>query len=324
LGSEFTPTLQEGTLVLRLTMAPSISLEKATSTIMKMERRIKEFPAVKEVMSRIGRPEAGSHPHPVNYAEIYIELNPRDTWGSLGSKGELIEGLEHELSAFPGIQLNFTQPIQNAFDELLTGIKAQLALKVFGEDLTVLRTKAQEIYNAIDLVPGLVDLSVEQSFGQPQLQIIADRDACSRYGVNVNKILELVESALGGEVIDYILTSVGYTYNNTIESSDLLDPSCGSGGFLVRATRRLVSRFQIKFGKTDKKELKNPKNWRTIIGKLTPDEAKIILESIQGHIYGLDINPFACHINHFHNFSVSFVKNAVCTADKLALSIYLS
>jgi cobalt-zinc-cadmium resistance protein CzcA len=208
LGTEFIPTLEEGSIFIGVTMAPSISLEKATSTIMKMEGNIKEFPAVKEVMSRIGRPEAGSHPHPVNYAEIYIELNPLKSWGSLGSKGELIEELEHELSSFPGIQLNFTQPIQNAFDELLTGIKAQLALKVFGEDLKVLRTKAQEIYNAIDIVPGLVDLSVEQSFGQPQIQIIADRDACSRYGVSVNTILELVESALGGEVIDYIFLNV--------------------------------------------------------------------------------------------------------------------
>jgi len=205
LGTEFIPTLEEGSIFIGVTMAPSISLQTATDTIMKMERRIKEFPAVKEVMSRIGRPEAGSHPHPVNYAEIYIELNPE---GSQGSKQDLIEELDHELSSFPGIQLNFTQPIQNAFDELLTGIKAQLALKVFGEDLTVLRTKAQEIYNAIDMVPGLVDLSVEQSFGQPQIQIIADRDACSRFGVNVNKILELVESALGGEVIDYIFLNV--------------------------------------------------------------------------------------------------------------------
>ena len=208
LGTEFIPTLEEGSIFVGVTMAPSISLEKATDTIMKMERTIKEFPAVKEVMSRIGRPEAGSHPHPVNYAEIYIELNPSNTWGPLGSKEELIEELNHDLSSFAGIQLNFTQPIQNAFDELLTGIKAQLALKIFGEDLTVLRTKAQEIYNSIDLVPGLVDLSVEQSFGQPQIQIIADRDACSRYGVNVNKILELVESALGGEVIDYIFLNV--------------------------------------------------------------------------------------------------------------------
>lgn len=98
------------------------------------------------------------------------------------------------------------------------------------------------------------------------------------------------------EVIDYILTSVGYTYSYDIETKDLLDPACGSGGFLVRASRRLISRYLMKFGKTDKKELRNPKNWKEISSRLSADEAKIILEAIQEHIYGLDINPFACHI----------------------------
>ncbi len=98
------------------------------------------------------------------------------------------------------------------------------------------------------------------------------------------------------EVIDYILTSVGYTYSHDIETKDILDPSCGSGGFLVRSSRRLISRYLMKFGKTDKKELRNPKNWREIVNRLSPDEAKIILEAIKDHIYGLDINPFACHI----------------------------
>jgi len=98
------------------------------------------------------------------------------------------------------------------------------------------------------------------------------------------------------EIIDYILTSVGYTYSYNIETKDLLDPACGSGGFLVRASRRLISRFLMKFGKTNKRELREPKNWKEIIGRLSPDEAKIILEAIQEHIYGLDINPFACHI----------------------------
>ncbi len=98
------------------------------------------------------------------------------------------------------------------------------------------------------------------------------------------------------EVIDYILTSVGYTYSYDIETKDILDPACGSGGFLVRASRRLISRYLMKFRKTDKRELRDPKNWKEIVSRLSPDEAKIILESIQEHIYGLDINPFACHI----------------------------
>lgn len=98
------------------------------------------------------------------------------------------------------------------------------------------------------------------------------------------------------EVIDYILTSVGYTYNNDIETKDLLDPACGSGGFLVRATRRLISRYLVKFGKAEKKELKDPKNWKEIVSRLNPDEAKIIIESVKAHVFGLDINPFAVHI----------------------------
>ncbi|MCK5266978.1 MAG: efflux RND transporter permease subunit, partial [Spirochaetes bacterium] len=183
LGTEFIPTLEEGSIMIGVTMAPSISLQKATETIMKMERKIIEFSEVEEVISRIGRPEAGSHPHPVNYAEIHIELMPMSSWKSHSKKDELIEDLNHELSLYSGVQLNFTQPIQNAFDELLTGVRAQLAIMIFGEDLTILREKAQEIHNAIDIVPGLVDLSVEQSFGQPQVQVIADRAACSRYGV---------------------------------------------------------------------------------------------------------------------------------------------
>ncbi len=204
LGTEFVPTLEEGSILIGVTMAPSISLEKATETVLMMEKRIVELPEVEEVVSRIGRPEAGSHPHPVNYAEVHIELRPLSDWQRFADKQALIDELTEILKPFPGVQLNFTQPIQNAFDELLSGIKAQLAIKLYGEDLEVLRQKAAEIRNAVDNVPGLVDLSVEQSFGQPQIQVIADRAACARYGVSVDRILEIVELAVGGEVIDQI------------------------------------------------------------------------------------------------------------------------
>ena len=204
MGTEFIPTLEEGSIMIGVAMAPSISLEKGTETIMKMERKIMKFPEVEEVVSRVGRPEAGSHPHPVNYAEIHIELKPTSEWKNYSNKKQLVEALNKKLSTTPGVQLNFTQPIQNAFDELLSGIKAQLAIKIYGEDLTVLREKAIEIRNAIDQVPGLVDLSVEQNFGQPQIQVIANRAACARYGISVSQILEMVELAVGGEVIDNI------------------------------------------------------------------------------------------------------------------------
>jgi len=204
LGTEFIPTLEEGSILIGVTMAPSISLEQGTKLVMEMEQQIVRFSPVKETISRIGRPEAGSHPHPVNYAEIHIELKPSGEWSDFSNKADLIAAMEQRLKPFPGVQLNFTQPIQNAFDELLSGIKAQLAIKLFGEDLAVLREKAEQIRGAIDNVPGLVNLSSEQSFGQPQVQIVADRRACARYGVTVSEIMEMVELAVGGEVIDNI------------------------------------------------------------------------------------------------------------------------
>jgi len=204
LGTEFIPTLEEGSIMIGVAMAPSISLEKGTETVMQIEREILKFDEVTETVSRVGRPEAGSHPHPVNYAEVHISLKPFDKWKNYSSKEKLIEAINKALEKIPGVQLNFTQPIQNAFDELLSGIKAQLAIKLYGEDLSVLRKKATEIKNTIDNIPGLVDLSAEQSFGQPQVQVIADRAACARYGVSVSQILEMVEMAVGGEVIDNI------------------------------------------------------------------------------------------------------------------------
>ena len=204
LGTEFIPTLEEGSILIGVSMAPSISLDKATETIMKIEKQLTKYKEVKQTISRIGRPETGSHPHPVNYAEVHIELFPRTEWVGFKDKASLIESMEARLSKFPGIQLNFSQPIQNAFDELLSGTKTELAIKVFGEELEVLKEKATEIKNKIDKVEGLVDLSLEQSFGQPQLQVRVDRSACSRYGVNVSALLEKVEIAIGGESIDQV------------------------------------------------------------------------------------------------------------------------
>ncbi len=203
-GTEFIPTLEEGSILIGVTMAPSISLEKATETVMGMERSIMKNQAVAETVSRIGRPEAGSHPHPVNYAEIHISLKPKEEWPVKGDKKAVVRALQKDLSAYKGVKLNFTQPIQNAFDELLSGVKAQLAIKVFGEDLGVLQKKAIAIQEAIEDVPGLVDLNTEQALGQPQIQVIADRAACARYGITVSQILEIVEVAVGGEAVDSI------------------------------------------------------------------------------------------------------------------------
>ncbi len=204
LGTEFIPTLEEGAVQINVAMAPSISLVKATETIMRLERIVMEFDGVEQTVAKIGRPEAGSHPHPVNSSHIQIMLKPREEWQVFNSKEELVQALNKKLSDYPGVQLVFSQPIQSMFDELLSGVKTQLAVKLYGEDLTLLRTKAEEIKEVIEPIEGLVDLSTEQSFGQPQIQIEANRETCARYGVDVSEILEVVELAIGGEVISQL------------------------------------------------------------------------------------------------------------------------
>lgn len=204
IGTEFIPTLEEGSIFMGVSMAPSISLEESTRIVTEIEKVIMEHPEVREVLSRTGRAEAGSHPHPVNFAAVHIEFK-EDAWGGgYSGKQEFIEQLNQELASIPGIQLNFMQPIQHYFEELLSGVKAQLAIKLFGEDLDILQQKSSEIRNALSEIPGLVDLSVEQNLGQPQVQVIADREACARLGVPVNRIMEMVEMAIGGEVIDQL------------------------------------------------------------------------------------------------------------------------
>jgi cobalt-zinc-cadmium resistance protein CzcA len=207
LGTEFIPALEEGVIQINVAMAPSISLEKATETIMKLERRIKQFDEVDMTLAKIGRPEAGSHPHPVNSAHIQLMLKPEKEWKKHKNKKELVESINKALIHYPGVQLNFSQPIQNMFDELLSGVKTQLAIKVYGDDLNIIKSKSEEIKEYITSVKGLVDLASEQSFGQPQVQILADRNACARYGVNVSDILEVVELAIGGETIDQVFVN---------------------------------------------------------------------------------------------------------------------
>jgi len=123
LGTEFIPVLEEGVVQVGITMSPSIALEEATEIVSQMQRKVGEFSEVESSVSRIGRPEAGSHPHPVNFGMIQAVLRPPDSWQNHHSKAELVESIHHVLAETPGVQLNFTQPIQNLFDELLSGVR---------------------------------------------------------------------------------------------------------------------------------------------------------------------------------------------------------
>ena len=207
LGSEFTPTLQEGTLILRLTMAPSISLTESTKVTMRVERRLMKIPEVRGVVSRIGRGEVGAHTDPVNSAEMYILLKPREQW-RFSSQEELEEAIREGVGEIPGVLTNFTQPIAMTVDELLEGVRAELAIKLFGDDLDVLKRKADEIAAVVGGVRGAADVQVDQVSGMPQLLIRVDRQAIARYGINVSDVQEVIHAAVGGEVAGQIFEGI--------------------------------------------------------------------------------------------------------------------
>jgi cobalt-zinc-cadmium resistance protein CzcA len=196
IGTEFIPVLEEGSIMVAVNMAPSIALEEAGKTIEKAVREIMEIEGIDKVVARIGRPEAGSHPHPVNFAEVHVEPEA-------GANTDTIaEEIRIRLEDFPGIQVNIGQPIQHQFDELLSGVRAQLAIKVYGEDLDEIRETAEQMRAALEGIEGLVDLSVEQSHGQPQVKVVLNHEALARYGVAGEAVLEMVETAVGGRVVD--------------------------------------------------------------------------------------------------------------------------
>jgi len=198
LGTEFVPELEEGTINLRVTLAPSSSLDTALKVAPKLEAMLMEFPEVTYALSRIGRAEIGGDPEPVNNIEIYIGLKPVPEWSSAENRYELQALMEHELEQYPGLLLNFSQPIATRVDELLSGVKAQLAIKLFGPDLAVLAQKGQEIETAVKEINGARDVAMEQIAGESQLVVKPNRRALSRYGLAVGDVMKLVREGLGG------------------------------------------------------------------------------------------------------------------------------
>tara|TARA_R110002110_G_scaffold166675_1_gene367476 strand:+ start:36109 stop:39306 length:3198 start_codon:yes stop_codon:yes gene_type:complete len=205
LGTEFVPELEEGTLNLRATLAPSASLETTLAVAPRLEALLMEFPEVTYALSRIGRPEIGGDPEPVNNIEIYVGLLPVEQWTSASNRLELQALMERRLEAFPGLLFNFSQPIATRVDELLSGVKAQLAVKLFGPDLGVLAAKGQEIEQLIREIPGARDVALEQIAGESQLVVRPDRRQLSRYGLAVGDVMALVRDGLGGRQAGQII-----------------------------------------------------------------------------------------------------------------------
>ncbi len=199
LGTEFVPTLEEGTLDIRVTLNPSSSLEYAKGVGEKMEKILVEnFPEVTYASARTGRAEIGGDPEAVSNVEIFVGLKPHDKWTSAISREALQNLMREKLEAVPGALLAFSQPIATRVDEMLSGVKAQLAIKLFGPNLKVLAEKGREIERLTKNVKGTRDVAMEQIEGEAQLVIRPDRNKLDRYGIPVNAVMRLISDGIGG------------------------------------------------------------------------------------------------------------------------------
>jgi len=205
LGSEFIPTLDEGSIVVQPVRLRTVDAAQTVAMITAAERKIREVPEVSTTFSRSGTPEIATDPMPLSLSDTFIMLKPTSTWRKGVDKAKLISEIEDKVSEVPGQGYGFTQPIQMRFSELISGVKADVGIKVFGEDLDTIRQKADEIAAVVKSVPGAADVSVEQVDEIPVIQIEVDRHAAARLGVNVADIQQLVSTALGGEPIGQIV-----------------------------------------------------------------------------------------------------------------------
>jgi len=198
LGTEFVPELEEGTLNIRVTLAPSSSLDTALAVGRKLEAQLLTLPEVSYASSRVGRAEIGGDPEPVSNIEIFVGLKPVGEWRTAPDRAALQAVMEQRLAVHPGLLFSFSQPIATRVDELLSGVKAQLAIKLFGPDLAVLAAKGREIESLARSVEGTRDVALEQIAGEAQLVIRPDRDVLARYGIAMAQVMELVADAIGG------------------------------------------------------------------------------------------------------------------------------
>ena len=199
LGSEFTPALEEGDILLRITMAPSISLTEASATTTRVEKRLLAvFPEIKSVVTRIGRGEVGAHADPTNSAESFVELKPQDQWRAGLSPEDLRTEISENLENYPGIVVNIGQPIAMSVDELLTGTRAELAVKIFGPDSEVLLEQSKVLQSLLQQVDGAAEVQADQITGAPQLVVTVDRAALGRYGLDVEEALDALRASVGG------------------------------------------------------------------------------------------------------------------------------
>lgn len=204
LGGVFIPTLDEGDMLIELRRLPSISLTEAIHTSQMLEAELKSIPEVIDVVSKTGRPEIATDPMSIYQSDVYIRMKPREEWTTVKTKDEMIALMTEKMGRIPGIGGGFSQPIEMRFNELIAGVRSDVGVKIFGEDLAVLGHIGEQIFGIVQSTEGSADARVQQTEGLPQLQIVIDRNKIARYGINVSDVNILIQTALAGTEVGRI------------------------------------------------------------------------------------------------------------------------
>ena len=199
IGTEFMPRLDEGSLLIETRKLPSVSLTESVAISTEIEKIVRQFPEVESVVTKLGRPDLATEAMGIYQGDVYVNLKPREEWVTAQTKEGLIGAFDRELKKFPGVAFNFTQPMAMRLDEVVSGVKADVAVKIFGDDEKVLMQKANEVLRLLSIVPGAADVQSEVFSGAAEWQVIPRRGALARYGLNVSDIRDLIETAVGGQ-----------------------------------------------------------------------------------------------------------------------------
>jgi len=296
IGSEFLPHLDEGAIWVRGTLAPSTGPSEGVRVANQARIVLASFPEVTLVTSQVGRPDDGTDTAGFFNTEYFVDLKPKDQWRPIfhQDKDALIAAMDRELSKMPGILWNFSQPIADNMEEAVSGVKGELAIKLYGNDLQVLEDKGDEIVNIMKNVRGVEDLGLFRVLGQPNLNISIDRQAAARYGINVTDIQDAVETAVGGKAVSQVLQGeqrydlvVRYTapYRDTKEAIEAVRLLAPSG---ERVALSQLAKVDIKDGAS---EIKREENSRYVaikygvrgrdLGSTVEEAMKLVKEKVK-------------------------------------------
>jgi cobalt-zinc-cadmium resistance protein CzcA len=284
LGTEFMPKLDEGSMLIETRRLPSTSLPQGMAIAKEVERTLMQFSEVSSIVTKMGRPELATETMGLYAGDVYVNFKPRDRWKTTSTE-DLIVKMDKALEQIPGIDYNFTAPMAMRLDEAISGVRTELGVKVFGDDLAVLQAKAEEIRDVIDGVPGAADVSVDVSAGAMQVEMAIDRAALARYGLSLADVRSAVQTGIGGtqatEIIDGrkrfpVIVRLADAWRNTPEAIGQMLITAPTG---AKVTLSQVARVRIVEGP----ELINHENGERMI-------------IVQSNVRGRDLGGFAADV----------------------------